>query len=84
MVEPNGKVFWSPNTDADRQLRFVGIASAHQRQVCPVRMTTVSTSQLWPELTYSTDFSHLTIKWGEVIAGAASGRSAEYVKVGGP
>jgi hypothetical protein len=83
VVEADGKIFWSPNSQAETQSRFVGIGSAEKRHPKVLNVTTVSTSQLWPEITYSDDYSRITVSWREVVSGAASGRSVQFAKGGG-
>jgi len=80
VVEEDGKVFWSPDAPVATQRHFVGIGSADKRQPTVLNVTTVSTSQLWPKIEYSQDYSRITVSWREVVAGAASGRSVEFVK----
>ena len=80
VVEADGKIFWSPNAQAGADLRFVGIGAADKRQSGLLKVTTVSTSQLWPEITYSTDYSRITVQWRELVAGSSTGRSVEFVK----
>jgi hypothetical protein len=80
VVKSDGKIFWSPDTQAETQPRFVGIGSADRRQPGVLNVTVVSTSQLWPAIKYSQDYSRITVSWREVVAGAATGRSTEYLK----
>ena len=80
VVESDGKVFWARNTPADEALSFVGIGSTNRSVPGVLSVTTVSASQLWPEISYSADFSRINVQWRERVPGAATGRSVEFLR----
>jgi hypothetical protein len=80
VVKSDGSLYWSPTGTRPDQLRFIGIVSRDSSDRARVHVVTPSTSQVWPKLEYSSDFSTVTVRWAEVVPGAAVGRSTEYVR----
>jgi hypothetical protein len=82
VVESDGAVSWSPMSKTRDKLRFLGMGAVENPESHLLSIITPSTSQVWPKLQYSADYSRVTVTWSEVVLGAASGRSTEYERAG--
>jgi hypothetical protein len=78
VVKSDGAVSWSPMSKTHDQLIFLGIGTADHPESRLLSVITPSTSQVWPKLQYSPDYSRVTVSWGHVVLDAANGRSTEF------
>lgn len=81
VVKGDGRVFWSPVSKSQDKLSLVGTASRSSSD--PLRMNiAVPPISGFPasSITYSSDYSRVTLDWGFYAANTAVGRSTEFEK----
>ena len=84
LIQKGGWIYWSSKSETDQPPRQVGIGGVSDETPLHVFVTVHSTSSFRPRLDFSSDYSRVTVDWGEVTWGGADQdgekRSTEYVR----
>ena len=79
VIKRDGSVLWSPQCKTGDKLSFVGIAAPERSEPLIIPLIVPSASPfLYAKLTFSPDYSHLTVDWGKVMSARAMHRASEY------
>ena len=81
VIKKDGAVYWSPPSKTSDRLSFVGIAAPKKAEPLVVPLVVYSASPyLYVKITFSPDYSRLTMDWGQVMDRRRSSRATDFMR----
>lgn len=79
VIKKDGSLYWSPPSKTDDKLVFVGIVSPEKKDSLVAPLVVPSSSPfLYSKVTFSSDFTRVTVDWGGLNHEAGKNRATVY------